>query len=295
MSKETHQEPPKLDPGLYIVATPIGNLRDITLRALDTLAAADPVLCEDTRHTGALLAHFGLKRPLLPYHEHNAAQMRPKILALLGEGRALALVSDAGTPLISDPGYKLVTEAAAAGHALYTVPGPSSVTAALSIAGLPTDQFFFAGFLPSKRGARRTRLAALQAIPATLVILEAPQRLAESLADMAEILGARPAALARELTKLHEELRRGTLGELASTYAAEGPPKGELVLVIGPGAAEAPAAETIDAALRGALAGGLALKDAATAIAAQHGLPRRDVYARGLALKQGALKQGTGP
>jgi len=280
--------PPPLEPGLYVVATPIGNLRDITLRALDTLAAADRVICEDTRLTGRLLTHFGLKRPLLPYHEHNAAEMRPKILALLREGKALALVSDAGTPLVSDPGFKLVTEAAAADLPMFTVPGPSSVTAALAIAGLPTDRFFFAGFLPAKRAARREALSGLRAIPATLVILEAPQRLAESLADMAEMLGPRPAAIARELTKIHEEVRRAPLPALAAAYAAEGAPKGELVVLVGAAldAAEAPAPEAIDAALTDALKSGLALKDAAAAIAALHGVPRRDVYARGLALKE---------
>jgi 16S rRNA (cytidine1402-2'-O)-methyltransferase len=281
--------PPPLAGGLYVVATPIGNLRDITLRALDTLAAADWVLCEDTRLTGRLLTHFGLKRPLLPYHEHNAAEMRPKILALLGEGKALALVSDAGTPLISDPGYKLIAEAAAAGLPLYAVPGASSVTAALSIGGLPTDRFFFVGFLPPKQAARRQRLGDLRVLPGSLVILEAPQRLAQSLRDMADILGPRQAAIARELTKIHEEVRRGSLPDLAGAYAAEAPPKGELVVLIAQSEAEAAAAspETIDAALRDALAQGLALKDAAAVVAALHGLPRREVYARGLALKQG--------
>ena len=282
------RDPPPLAPGLHVVATPIGNLRDITLRALDTLAAADWVICEDTRLTGRLLMHFGLKRPLLPYHEHNAAEMRPRILALLAEDKALALVSDAGTPLVSDPGYKLVAEAASAGHPLYTVPGPSSVTAALAIAGLPTDRFHFTGFLSHKRAARRQSLVALRAIPATLVILEAPQRLAESLADMAEILGPRPAAIARELTKIHEEVRRDSLPALAASYAAEGPPRGELVVLIGQGGAdiEAPSPETIDTALRGALRSGLALKEAVTAIATLYELPRREVYARGLALKE---------
>jgi 16S rRNA (cytidine1402-2'-O)-methyltransferase len=283
----TAKDPPGLTPGLYVVGTPIGNLRDITLRALDTLAAAEFVICEDTRLTGRLLMHYGLKRPLLPYHDHNAAEMRPRVLELLAEGKALALVSDAGTPLISDPGYKLVTAAAAAGHALYTVPGPSSVTAALSIAGLPTDRFFFAGFLPAKRAARRESLAALCAVPATLVILESAQRLAGTLADMADILGARKVAVARELTKLHEELRRGSLAELAAAYGAEGAPKGEIVVLIGRNEdkAEAPSPEAIDAALRGALERGLALKDAAASVAAAYALPRRTVYARGLALK----------
>ena len=280
--------PPPLEPGLYVVATPIGNLRDVTLRALDTLAAVDRVICEDTRLTGRLLTHFGLKRPLLPYHEHNATEMRPRILALLREGKALALVSDAGTPLISDPGFKLVTEAAAAGLPLFTVPGPSAVTAALAVAGLPTDRFFFAGFLPAKSAARRTALTELRSIPATLVILEAPQRLAGALSDMAEILGPRPAAVARELTKIHEEVRRASLPELAAAYAAEGAPRGELVLLIGPAEPEEAAPAESDAALKHALQSGLALKDAASAVAAQHGVSRKTVYARGLALKNGA-------
>jgi 16S rRNA (cytidine1402-2'-O)-methyltransferase len=278
---------PPLAPGLYIVATPIGNLRDITLRALDTLAGASAVICEDTRVTGRLMTHFGLKTPLAAYHEHNAALMRPKLLAQLAEGRALALVSDAGTPLISDPGFKLVRAAAEAGHAVFTVPGASSVTAALSIGGLPTDRFLFLGFLPPKTAGRRAALAEVKGIAATLVFLEAPSRLAASLSDLAAILGPRPAAIAREMTKIHEEVRRGTLAALAEAYAVEDAPKGEIVILVGPPeeSAIAPSDDVIDAALARALAEGQSLKLAVAAVAGAQGLPRRVVYARALALK----------
>ena len=200
-----------LAPGLYVVATPIGNLGDVSLRALTTLAAADAILAEDTRVTRRLLDRYDISAPLVAYHEHNAAEVRPRILARLAAGEALALVSDAGTPLVSDPGYKLVVDAAAAGVAVFALPGPCAAIAALTTAALPTDRFFFEGFLPAKAAARRERIAALAAIPATLVIYESPGRLAESLADLAAGLGPRPAAVARELTKLHEETRRATL------------------------------------------------------------------------------------
>jgi 16S rRNA (cytidine1402-2'-O)-methyltransferase len=276
-----------LAPGLYVVATPIGNLRDMTLRGLDTLAGAAAVLCEDTRLTGRLLAHFGLKTPLMPYHEHNAAQMRPKVLALLAGGKALALVSDAGTPLISDPGFKLVREAAAAGIAIFAVPGPSAVTAALSIGGLPTDRFLFLGFLPPKSAARRAVLAEVKAVAATLVFLESPARLPATLADLAAILGPREAAVAREMTKLHEEVRRGSLVALAGAYGESGPPKGEVVILVGPPTADekAVAPEAVDAALAAALLEGQSLKAAVASVAAEAGLPRRAVYSRALALK----------
>lgn len=281
---------PDLVPGLYVVATPIGNLRDITLRALDTLAAADHVLCEDTRLTGRLLTHFSIRRPLLPYHEHNAQQMRPRVLALLAEGKALALVSDAGTPLISDPGYKLVRAAAEAGIATFAIPGPSAITAALSVGGLPTDRFLFVGFLPVKPVARREAIAELAPVSATLVILESPQRIQETLRDLSDILGDRPAAIARELTKIYEEVRRGTLQMLSDALAHEPVPKGEIVLLVAPGEGKPHAArrESVEADLGAALQSGLALKDAAAAVAALHGLTRREVYARALALKQGS-------
>lgn len=271
---------------LAVVATPIGNLGDVSPRAARTLAEADLVVCEDSRVTGRLLQHLGLHKPMLAYHDHNAAQMRPRLLAALGEGRLLALVSDAGTPCISDPGHKLVREAAEAGFEVVTIPGPSAVVAALSIAGLPTDRFLFAGFLPSKASARRAALEELRAVPATLVLYEAPQRVAECLADAASVLGPRPAALARELTKRFEEVRRGDLAGLAAEMAAAPPPKGEIVLVIG--RADTAAAVLDDAAVDAALAEALATRgpsEAAAAVAAMAGRPRREVYARALALK----------
>jgi 16S rRNA (cytidine1402-2'-O)-methyltransferase len=273
-----------LAPGLYVVATPIGNLGDVSLRALTTLAAADAILAEDTRVTHRLLDRYDIAAPLVAYHEHNAAAVRPRILARLIAGEALALVSDAGTPLVSDPGYKLVVDAAAAGVTVFALPGPCAAIAALTTAALPTDRFFFEGFLPAKSAARRERIAALASIPATLVFYESPGRLAEALADLAAGLGPRPAAVARELTKLHEETRRAKLSVLAAHYAAADAPKGEIVVVVGPPApAATPAAETLDAMILDALAG-LSVKDAAAAVAVEAGLPRREVYARALRL-----------
>jgi 16S rRNA (cytidine1402-2'-O)-methyltransferase len=273
-----------LDPGLYIVATPIGNLADVTLRALAILAGADAILAEDTRVSRTLLARYGIDRPLSPYHEHNAAEARPSALQRIAEGQALALISDAGTPLISDPGYKLVAEAIERGLAVAAAPGPSAALAALCVAGLPTDRFYFAGFLPPRQAARRERINALAGIPGTLVFYEAPGRLAETLADLALELGPRPAAVARELTKLHEEVRRGSLDKLVAEYAASEPPRGEIVVVVG-AAEERPMVS--EAALDREIAAELerlSVKDAAAAIAAKHGLPRRHVYARALAL-----------
>ena len=210
-----------LDPGLYVVATPIGNLADVTLRALAILAGADAILAEDTRVSRTLLARYGIERPLSAYHEHNAAEARPRALKRIAEGQALALISDAGTPLISDPGYKLVSEAIEHGFAVIAAPGPSAALAALCVAGLPTDRFYFEGFLPPRSSARRERINALAAVPGSLIFYEAAGRLAETLADLALELGPRPAAVARELTKLHEEVRRGALDKLAAEYAAE--------------------------------------------------------------------------
>lgn len=277
-----------LAPGLHIVATPIGNLRDISFRALATLAAADAILAEDTRTSKTLLAHYGIATPLLPYHEHNAAQMRPKVLAKLREGGKLALISDAGTPLVSDPGYKLVAELVAEGLPVTGIPGPSAVLAALVLAGLPTDRFFFEGFLPPKSAARRTRLTELAAMPGTLVFFESPRRVAEMLADAAAVLGARAGAVARELTKYHETVRRGTLPELAAHYENEEEARGEIVVIIGPpGAAELlPAGDVIDERLRTALAS-VSLKEAVAQVAAETGQPRRKVYARALELTRG--------
>lgn len=271
-------------PGLHVVATPIGNLADVTLRALTTLSAADLVLCEDTRITRRLFDRYGIKTPLLAYHDHNAAAVRPKMLARLGEGAKIALVSDAGTPLVSDPGYKLVEAALDAGHRVFPIPGPSAALAALVAAGLPTDRFFFDGFLPAKGGQRRTRVAELAAIPATLVLYESGPRLAASLADLARGLGVRRASVCRELTKTFEEVRRGTLSALAEHYQAAGAPKGEIVVVIAPPAKAVTSADELDSKLHDALARS-SVKDAVAEVAQETGLARREVYARALALR----------
>jgi 16S rRNA (cytidine1402-2'-O)-methyltransferase len=274
-----------LRPGLHVVATPIGNLGDISFRALATLAAADAVLAEDKRVTRNLLAHYGISTPLMAYHEHNASVVRPHLIARLQAGAALALVSDAGTPLISDPGFKLVAEAAEAGIEVVSVPGASAVLAALSVAGLPTDRFFFEGFLPPKSSARRERIAALATIPGTLVFFESPRRVAETLVDLVAVLGPRQAVIARELTKHFETVRRGTLIELADQLAREATPKGEIVLLVGAPDADAVglSPEDIDAALRTALEK-LSVKDAAAVVSAQTGQPRRQIYARAVQL-----------
>lgn len=274
-------------PGLHIVATPIGSLADVTIRALEALAGADLVLCEDTRVTRKLVSHYGIATPLAAYHEHNAAEMRPKIVARLAAGDRIALVSDAGTPLVSDPGFKLARDAIAAGAHVTAAPGPSAVLAALVLSGLPTDRFFFEGFLPPKQHARRARIGELMRLPATLVLFETGPRVADSLADLAAGLGDRQAALARELTKRFEQVRRGGLVALAAALGGEPAPKGEIVLVIGPPAEAAPDAEDIDALLRGALAR-TSLKDAVAEVALASGVARRDVYARALELKAGA-------
>jgi len=279
------ETPAPLASGLYIVATPIGNLRDITLRAIDTLRGARLVLCEDTRVTAKLMNHFSCPAPLAAYHDHNAARMRPRVLEALARGEAVALVSDAGTPLISDPGYKLVRAAREAGHEVFAVPGASSITAALSVAGLPTDRFMFVGFLPPKSAARQRALGELAPVHASLVVLEAPSRVAACLRDMARVLGPREAAVARELTKLYEEVRRDTLAALADLYEAEGPPRGEIVIVVGPGEIAAVDDDAIARALEAALGEGASVKDAVAQVCAVTGAPRRDVYARALAMK----------
>ncbi len=280
-------EAPALAPGLHVVATPIGNLRDMTLRALEVLAAADAIACEDTRVTRKLVAHYGIATPMTPYHEHNAAEARPKLLARLAAGDAIALVSDAGTPLISDPGFKLVRAAHDAGHAVTTAPGASAALAALTIAGLPTDRFFFEGFLPAKPGARQTRLKELARIPATLLLFESGPRLAAALGELAASLGAREAAICRELTKLHEEVRRGDLATLAAYYAAASAPRGEIVLVIAPPATQRAEAADLDALLQSALTR-VSVKEAVSEIAAVTGRPRREVYQRALELAKDA-------
>jgi 16S rRNA (cytidine1402-2'-O)-methyltransferase len=275
-----------LDAGLYVVATPIGNLKDVSFRALSVLAASDAVLAEDTRVTKTLLAHYGITTPLVPYHEHSNDAVRERMVLRVREGQALALVSDAGTPLVSDPGYKLVQAAIEAGLPVTPIPGPSAALTALVVSGLPTDRFFFEGFLPAKAGARRTRLAAIGTIPGTLMIFEAPHRLPEMLVDAAEVLGDRPAVVARELTKMFETVRRGTLPELAAQFGEEGPPKGEIVVLIGPAREDAGGPE-VDAALDEKLEGALrqhSIKDAAALVADEMGRPKREVYARALAL-----------
>jgi 16S rRNA (cytidine1402-2'-O)-methyltransferase len=288
-------EPPPLAPGLHLVATPIGNLRDITLRALETLAAADLIACEDTRITRRLLDHYGITTPLTPYHEHNAAAARPQLLARLSEGAAVALVSDAGTPLVSDPGFKLVREAREAGHAVTAAPGASAALAALVVAGLPTDRFYFEGFLPAKDAARRARIAELARIPATLILYESGPRIARALAALAEGLGAREAAVCRELTKLHEEVRRGDLAALARDYEQGAETRGEFVLVIEPPRAEAGIIDddAVDALLREALRRA-SVKDAVGEVSAATGRSRRDVYQRALALNAGSDHGGAG-
>jgi 16S rRNA (cytidine1402-2'-O)-methyltransferase len=274
---------PPLAAGLYLVATPIGNLRDMTLRALETLAAADLVACEDTRVTRKLFDHYGLSAPLMPYHDHNAETARPQILAKLAAGGTVALVSDAGTPLISDPGFKLVRAAAAAGHAVTAVPGASAVLTALTVSGLATDRFFFEGFLPAKAGARQARIAELARTQSTLVLFESGTRIAAALADLAAGLGTREAAIGRELTKLHEEVRRGTLDALAQSYAEGAETRGEFVIVVAGPLAEQPGAAEIDTLLRAALAR-VSVKDAVAEVAAVTGEPRRAIYGRALEL-----------
>jgi 16S rRNA (cytidine1402-2'-O)-methyltransferase len=283
------QESAALAPGLYVVATPIGNLRDITLRALDVLAGADRVYAEDQRQTLKLLNAYGIKARLGSYHEHNAEAARGEILAALESGARIALVSDAGTPLVSDPGYKLVSAALAAGHRVIPVPGASAALAGLVASGLPTDRFLFAGFPPAKTAARRAWLRELAGVKATLVFYETAPRLAESLADMADALGARRAAIGRELTKLFEEFRRGSLGDLlAEVKGADqlrGQLRGEMVVIVGPPEAETePDWAAIDAALLDALKRA-SVRDAAAEIAQAFGVARKDAYARALMLK----------
>lgn len=270
--------------GLYVTATPIGHARDITLRALDVLGGCDAILAEDTRVTAKLLAIYGISKPLHAYNDHNAQRERPKILARLAEGARLVLVSDAGTPLVSDPGFKLVRAALAEGLAVHAVPGASAPLAALALAGLPTDRFLFAGFLPAKHGERLAMLEELKDVRSTLVFFESAQRLHGSLEDMAAALGPRPAAVGRELTKLHEEMRRGDLESLAAHYAAEGAPKGEITLVVGPPLAHAPDMARADALLEKAL-GFMPVRAAADLVAEALALPRRALYERALLLK----------
>jgi 16S rRNA (cytidine1402-2'-O)-methyltransferase len=274
-----------LSPGLYVVATPIGNARDVTLRALDVLAGADLIAAEDTRVTSKLLAIFAISRPLTAYNDHNGPRERPRLLAKLKEGARIALVSDAGTPLVSDPGFKLVREALAEGIAVQVLPGASAPLAALTLSGLPSDRFLFAGFLSAKSGERRSTLSELKGVRASLVFFESPQRLAESLADLAAMLGPRPAAVTRELTKLHEEVRRGDLEELARHYASAEPPRGEITLVVGPPEEAATDFARVDAALDMALEH-MPVRAAVDLVSAMLEAPRREVYAHALAKKK---------
>ncbi|HEY2753695.1 16S rRNA (cytidine(1402)-2'-O)-methyltransferase [Phenylobacterium sp.] len=282
--------PPTLDdaplaPGLYVVATPIGNLRDITLRALDVLAAADLVLAEDTRVTGKLLSAYGLSARLERYDEHGAERTRPLALRALGEGKRVALVSDAGTPLVSDPGYRIVRQAAAEGHPVFPIPGASALLAGLSAAGLPSDRFLFAGFPPPKSAARRSFLDELAPIRATLVFFEGGSRLAASLLDMAAVFGPREGAVCRELTKLYETIVRGSLPDLAADPRFEAP-RGELVILVGPGRETEASATDVDTALIDALQR-LRPADAAAEVAKALGLSRREVYQRAMQIRAG--------
>jgi 16S rRNA (cytidine1402-2'-O)-methyltransferase len=285
----SHAKPVLLVPGLYIVATPIGNARDITLRALDVLAGCDVIAVEDTRVTSKLLSIYGVSKPLIPYNDHNAEQARPRLLGRLQKGERVALVSDAGTPLVSDPGYKLVRDVTEAGLKVIAIPGASAALAALTMAGLPTDRFLFAGFLPHKSGERRTALAELKDIPGTAIFFESPNRLADCLADMHAVLGDRAAVVTRELTKVYEELRRGDLKSLAETYANEPAPKGEITIVVGKAPEATPDYAKADKLLVDALAF-MPVRAATDLVADALDLPRRALYDRALALKQAKEK-----
>lgn len=280
-----HTAPTTLEPGLYVVATPIGNLGDMTARAAAVLGAVDMVLVEDSRVSGTLFRHLGIKPTAQPYHEHNASTVRPRILERLATGDRVALISDAGTPLMADPGFKLVREAVASGHAVIPVPGPNAHVTALMAAGLPTDRVLLTGFLPGKAAARDKELQALAPIPATLVVLESPRRVAATLAAMAIILGPREACVAREMTKRFETFTRGDLATLAETFAAADTPKGEIVIVVAPPAVVEADADTLDKALRQTLARGASVSDAAKEAAAALGVSKKAAYARALALR----------
>ncbi len=272
-------------PGLYLVSTPIGNLGDITLRALDILASCDRVICEDTRVSGKLLSHFGIKKPLIPYNDHNAGRQRESLLKMLRGGQALALISDAGTPLISDPGYKLVQECLKETIPVTSLPGANAVLPALQLSGLPGDSFCFLGFLPAKQTARRKYLAGWKSVPSTLVAYETAPRLADSLKDIAEILGDRAVAVLRELTKLHEEARRGTVSELIAHYERNGPPKGEIVLVIGKSVEQGMSDDVVRKQL-GKCLKTMGTREAASVMAALTGRPRKEIYALALEISK---------
>ncbi len=270
--------------GLYVTATPIGHARDITLRALDVLKGCDAIAAEDTRVTAKLLSIYGVAKPFIPYNDHNAVRERPRILARLRQGQRIALVSDAGTPLISDPGYKLVRDALEDGIRVEAIPGASALLTALVLSGLPTDRFLFAGFLPPRSGERRTALAELKTVPASLVFFESPRRLGECLIDMADVFGSRAAAVGRELTKLHQEVRRDDLAALASCYGSSLPPKGEITIIVAPPSPREKDVIRIDSLLNQALPF-MPLRPAANLVAEALDAPRRVVYERALALK----------
>jgi len=273
-----------LPAGLYVTATPIGNLKDVTLRAVEVLKAAHHILCEDTRVAGVLMRHLGVATPLAPYHDHNESRMVGTVLSWLEKGEAVALISDAGTPLISDPGYRLVRAVQDAGYRTFSIPGACAAVAGLSISGLATDRFFFEGFLPPKAKARRDRLAQLRSIDATLVFYESPRRLTDTLEAMAEVLGDREASIGREITKAFEEVRRAPLSELAAHYREAGAPKGEIVLMVAAPAEQAPDWAQVDGQLKDALRD-MRLKDAVDHVTALTGASRREVYQRALALR----------
>ncbi len=279
-----------LPAGLYIIATPIGNIEDITLRALKTLGKADLIACEDTRVSGKLTSYYDISTPKTPYHDHNADAMRPKLLAMLREGKRIALISDAGMPLVSDPGYKLVAACAAENIPVTCIPGASASLAALALSGLPTDKFMFAGFLPVKSAARRTALAEIRDVPATLIFYETGPRLAKSLQDMLDVLGDRSVAIARELTKKFEEVKRDTLSNLLDIYAGGGETRGEIVVVVGApeaGGSRSWTEADIDALIIDMIENqGMSVKDAAAYVSAQSGLKKRDVYQRALILNK---------
>jgi 16S rRNA (cytidine1402-2'-O)-methyltransferase len=263
---------------LYVVATPIGNLEDMTFRAVRILKEAGLIACEDTRQTRKLLDHYGIDRPTISYHEHNEAARAAELVARLLEGTTVALVSDAGMPLISDPGYRVVKAAIENGVPVQPVPGASALVAALAASGLPTDEFHFGGFLPAKAGQRRRTLEELAGERATLVFYEAPHRIVETLREVAEALGPRPVVVARELTKIHEEFLRGTAGEVAETLAARETVKGEITLLVGRAAAPPPDESPLEEAVAECMRAGLGRMDAIKAVARRRGLPKREVY-----------------
>jgi len=280
----TRPHPISIKAGLYLVPTPIGNLRDLTFRALDVLAGVDLIVCEDTRVTGKLLKAFGLKKPMRTYHDHSTDKDRAQILKIIEEGEAVALVSDAGTPLISDPGYKLVRDVIASGHMMTALPGANALLPALQLSGLPSDQFIFLGFLPARSGPRKAALEVWKDQSGTLICYETAPRLEESLKDIKTVLGDRPIAIARELTKLYEEVRRGRVSVLYDQVKKDGPPKGEIVLIIGENKQqeEPNSLETIEGQLKDALKT-MSVRDAAEMVAVATGKPKKAIYT--LALK----------